>query len=265
MPYTLGVPHYSELLPIQLTALWAEGAPAIVPWGALEWHGGHLPLGLDGIVAEWFAGQLAERINGVLLPGVWLPMTTLPHKLSIPVKTETFRLLLDDLLQALFESGARKICIVTGHYAQGHQIEMSEAALRSIDDNPGLLVLCATPLELLADEHLLDHAAHYETAQLLAIRPDLVHLVLVKPGPISVHESPILGDAPGLASSTEGLALLNRGLDSWEQWIKEASAGQLEGHYKAVFDRYAPYVDAYYKGSWEDAMKIWWAKKGNPI
>ena len=47
------------------------------------------PLGLDGIVAEAFAARLAELIDGILLPGCWLPITTLPHPLSLQISTET--------------------------------------------------------------------------------------------------------------------------------------------------------------------------------
>jgi creatinine amidohydrolase len=248
------------LLPDQLEALWQGGAPAIVPWGALEWHGAHLPLGLDGIIAEWFAAELAERTGGVLLPGVWLPMTTLPHPQSQQIRTETFRMVLDDLLEGLYASGARRVCLVTGHYAQGHQVEMSEAALRAMDDHEGLLVFSGAPLELLGEDRLLDHAAHFETSQLLAIRPDLVHLDLLAAGAHPAHDSAVLGDEPTLGSAAEGSELLESALTSWVAWLN-ASAEELETHYKGVFDRYAPYMDAYFQGSWEEAMKRWWAEK----
>jgi len=61
-----------------------SGNPLVIcPWGALEWHGAHLPLGLDGLVAEAFSERLAESTGGILLPCTWLPMTTLPHAFSI--------------------------------------------------------------------------------------------------------------------------------------------------------------------------------------
>ena len=44
--------RYAELTPEQLEKRWSEKPLAIIAWGALEWHGSHLPLGLDGIVAE---------------------------------------------------------------------------------------------------------------------------------------------------------------------------------------------------------------------
>jgi len=253
---------YSECRPDELLEKWDKGAAAVVPLGALEWHGAHLPLGLDGIVSEWFCDQLAKDLDGVLLPGIWLPITTLPHRLSLQVRTETFRLILEDLVNGLIQSGARKICLITGHYAQGHQIELAEFALRAMDDHPGIMVFTATPLELLRNDSLLDHAARYETSQLLAIRPNLVHLEVdgLTERPV---DSAILGEPPELASVEEGIALLQAGLEAWQRWINVASSADLKGYYNGVFDRYSTYVERYYKGSWEEAILSWWKEKGS--
>jgi len=256
------VPHYAELRPEQLDELWAGGAAAIVPWGALEWHGPHLPLGLDGLIAEWFAQGLSTATNSVLLPAIWLPITTLPHIYSQQVRTETLRMILDDLFAGLFKAGARKVVVITGHYAQGHSIELSEAAMRAMDDHDGLLVFVGSPLELLAKPELLDHAAHNETSQLLAIRPDLVHLEDLPNEPTS-QETAVLGENPRLGSVAEGEELLRLGLDSWIRWIDTAGFDELTTYYRQVFDRYESYVSTYYKGSWEDAIQDWWKDQGD--
>src|SRR5699024_12460588 len=41
---------------------------AILPVGAVEAHGPHLPLGTDNLLAERLAEKLAERVNGFVLP-----------------------------------------------------------------------------------------------------------------------------------------------------------------------------------------------------
>ena len=257
------MPLYAELLPDQLDALWASRAVAVVPWGALEWHGPHLPLGLDGLVANYFSQQLAEQNEAVLLPPIWLPITTLPHRHSQQIRTETFRLLLDDLIGGLFSSGARRIAIVTGHYAQAHVIEISEAALRAMEDHPGLLVFAASPLELLAQSEMLDHAAHYETSQLMAIRPDLVQLRNLSSS--DTANTAVLGESPQLGSAEEGFELFNQALVSWKLWLNTADRESLVNHYRTVFDSYESYVETYYKGSWEDAIQAWWQVKSASI
>lgn len=42
--------------------------PVILPIGSTEQHGQHLPMGVDTILAERIATDLAERIDGTLMP-----------------------------------------------------------------------------------------------------------------------------------------------------------------------------------------------------
>lgn len=41
---------------------------AILPIGAVEAHGPHLPLGTDNLLAERLSKKLADRVNGLVLP-----------------------------------------------------------------------------------------------------------------------------------------------------------------------------------------------------
>lgn len=254
---------YAELSPAKLRVFWDAGAPAIVPWGALEWHGDHLPLGLDGIVAEVFAQRLGSTIDGVVLPGVWLPITTLPHASSLSIRTETLRAVLDDVLSGLSAAGAARIALVTGHYAQGHLIELYEAALRAMEDFPGLLVFAATPLEPLGRPDFLDHAARYETSQLLALRPELVDLTGL-PATTNPPEHAVLGEHPLAGSAAEGEELLDLGLRAWTDWLRTGTRESLEAYYKTAFDLLDPYVQKYFTGSWEEALAKWWATQPGP-
>lgn len=251
--------RYSELSLSALSAAWEAGAPAIVPWGALEWHGAHLPLGLDGLVVEAFCDRLAERTQGVLLPAIWLPITTLPHPASLQVRTEAFRMIVDDTIAGLVASGARTILLVSGHYAQGHLIELFEAAMRGMDDHEGVRILAGTPLQPLESPSLLDHAGRYETSQLLALRPDLVWTSEL-PRQIVPRSDAVLGEDPRLGTAEEGTLLFERGLDAWSAWWRDATPAALEETYKRRFDELQPYVDAYYEGSWEEAIQKWWAE-----
>src|SRR5262249_3744559 len=44
---------------------------AWIPLGTLEWHGKHLPLGLDGVVPEEACLRAAREIGGVVFPTVY--------------------------------------------------------------------------------------------------------------------------------------------------------------------------------------------------
>ena len=245
--------RYAELHPEDLARAFAAGAAAVLPLGALEWHGPHLPLGVDLILAERFAARLAERIGGVLLPALVTPVTTLPHPLSLQVPTEAFRGLMDDTLARLIGAGATTTLVVSGHYAQGHEIEMYEAAMRAMEHGPEVRIFAAAPLEPIGDDALLDHAGRVETAMMLAVRPDLVRLD-------AYDGTGALGETPKAATAEEGEALFQRGLDAWEAWLV-ADRNTLGRWYGARFDAYEEYVEKYYKGSWEDAIRAWWAER----
>jgi creatinine amidohydrolase len=250
--------RYVEAFPEDLDAAWSRGAPAILPIGALEWHGSHLPLGVDCFLAQYFADRLASSTSGVLLPLFPTPITTLPHLHSLQVPTEALRLILDSTLAGLFRSGARAIVIVTGHYAQGHEIELYEAALRAMDDHEGLRVFAGTPLEILGDDSLLDHAGRWEAAQMLVVRKDLVRDSL--PNELRPKQHAVLGEHPNLASETEAKKVLEDALARWIGWLS-APAEKLREHYAMRFDAYQPYVDDYLENSWEEAIEKWWATK----
>ena len=256
--------RYAELLPDELEHIWRDRPVACCAWGALEWHGPHLPLGLDGLVAERFAERLVDRAGGVLLPTVWLPITTLPHAFSLSTHAEVVKGIWRDLLSELRRAGARVVCLITGHYAQGHEIELYRASMAAMRAYPDLLVLSATPLEMLGGDDYLDHAGQWETAQLMTVRPDLVHLEKF-PGMLGAKQVAVLGADPRAATREDGEAATLRALDTWAGWIerllKERDQQLLFTWYARRIDDYAGYTRRYYSGSWEEAIQKWWQEK----
>jgi creatinine amidohydrolase len=260
------VHRYADLRPAELAERIATVPVAIVPWGALEWHGPHLPFGLDGLVAEGFCKELAARTGAVLLPASYLPITALPHARSISIGTERVRGVWQDLLGGLGAAGFRVACVVSGHYAQGHEIELAQVAA-TISAGGGPLVLAGTPLALLGDPALLDHAGKWETSQLLTYRPELVDLSLLPGGSLpSAREVAVLGEDPRAADADQGRAVLDRALEVWAGWIDRLLSGEAS---QALADLYADrvasyhgYAERYYRGSWEAAIAAWWAERG---
>lgn len=229
----------------------------VQPWGAVEWHGGHLPLGLDSLVASWFAGQLADRLGAALMPCQHNPMTTLPHPCSLQISSELYRMLVRETIRGLAGAGFRTIVVVSGHYAQGHMVELYRAARELGADLP-VRIFVGSPLEPLGDPDLLDHAGRSEAAQLLAIRPDLVNLSEL-PETMPAKDHAVLGPHPGAATAEEGRELLDRALAAWAAWIEsEPSVEALDTHYQDAEGQYADYVSRFYRVSWEQAIADWW-------
>ncbi len=256
--------RYTDLRPHELTHRLEHFPVALAPWGALEWHGPHLPFGLDGLVAEAFGEQLAEKSGAVLLPTTYLPITALPHPQSIPFRTDVVRGSWEDLLLGLGTAGFRLVCLISGHYAQGHEIVLAEVA-EQVTRDQGLLVLAGTPLALLEDPDLLDHAGLWETSQLLASRPDLVDLKALPPeSDLLARDVAVLGPDPRSATEAKGHEILGQALEAWSGWIERLLA---EDDPQPLFDLYAErrssyqgYVDQYYDGSWKKALDTWWAE-----
>lgn len=57
----------NEMTWMEFKAKIDEGAITILPIGACEQHGPHLPLCVDTVLANGFAERLAQRVGGMLL------------------------------------------------------------------------------------------------------------------------------------------------------------------------------------------------------
>lgn len=257
--------HLAAMNPEQAAGAWADGRPAVWALGAIEWHGPSLPLGLDQIVAEHFAAQLAEAANGVLLPPLCAPITTLPHPMSLDVPELAAIEAWEATLDGLARQGCPAILVVTGHYAQGHMIELAGACLRAMDAHPAFCAAPGTPLELLDDPNLLDHAGRWEASQLLAIAPPLVGSFEGFPqGSPDPKEFAVLGESPALASAKEGQDVLARGLAAWTALSRAIRAeGQAPARARclAMAESCRSYEQAWHRHSWQQAITDWWAAK----
>ncbi|MBI1755825.1 MAG: hypothetical protein HYR64_01795, partial [Fimbriimonas ginsengisoli] len=120
------------------------------------------------------------------------------------------------------------------------------------------------PLEVLEDDSLLDHAARWETAQLQALGyPELVDFTELGED-LTPKRAAVLGDDPRLAEVAEADDLIQRALKGWEIWacaLLEGDDQDLRGFYDRRERTYAHYVERYYRGSWEEALRAWWATK----
>jgi creatinine amidohydrolase len=202
---------------------------------------------------------MAYRVNGILYPTLNLPITALPHRHSLDAPSGVVLGAWEATVDGIIRSGATTILIVTGHYAQGHAIELFRFATRMMQTHPNVRIFAAAPLEPLGNDHLLDHAARYETSQLLTIRPELANLDAILD--LDPRVSAILGADPREGTVEEGHRLLNQAAEVWTLWIKEATAEELMTWYASREESYSGYVNRYYKESWEQAIQDWWSER----
>ena len=172
------------LRPGQLEARAREFPVVYVPFGLIEWHGRHLPLGNDALKAHGILVKCAEKFGGVVYPPVYFH-DGFNREHLVPVIT--------DLFQRLKRTGFRVIIGVSGHNVQG-QIKMIEDALKPVaaDGTVAGIGLWEITLSRCAESNT-DHAAKWETANMMFFYPDLVDMKELDDGPLNLDMKPPSG------------------------------------------------------------------------
>jgi len=162
-------------------------AVAILPVGAVEAHGPHLPLATDIIIAETMARAAASRLatrgyNAVLLPS--LAYTAAGFAAGFPgtvsLRPGTVTALLVDLARSLARHGFPMLAVANAHLDPAHVAAIEAAVAEKGRDNGTRIVfpdVTKKPWALrLTDEFRTGacHAGRYESSIVMAARPELV-------------------------------------------------------------------------------------------
>lgn len=156
----------------------------IIPVGAVEEHGPHLPLGADIFQPESVLGEVAKRTGALVAPtlpyGNCISTDGFPGTIS--VSFEAIRLMVRDILQSFVADGLRRFVIVSGHAGVLH-MEALRAAARDVAMREKVRVAVLSDYDFAYE--LLDdperpflkgdgHGGALETSRVMAIRPKLV-------------------------------------------------------------------------------------------
>jgi creatinine amidohydrolase len=158
-----------------------------VPFGLIEWHGRHLPLGNDALKAHAILVKCAEQFGGAVYPPVYFPATRcVPDSERLHPQEDEWKIA---MLTALFESikalGARVIIGVSGHNIP-QQIAWINRALEPViaDGTITGIGLWEMTLSRCAESDS-DHAAKWETSNMQFFYPNLVDLAELGTGPLA--------------------------------------------------------------------------------
>jgi creatinine amidohydrolase len=154
----------------------------IVPVGALEAHGPHLPLGSDQIQPEATALSLAERVDALVAPTIPYGSAPGARRFSGTVSLSIAQLedYVEGVLSELARSGVRRILVLSGHGERGHMAALREAADHAVQAHPGtrIVVLCDYDFvyELRGKESPPNdgHAGLLETSRMMALAPETI-------------------------------------------------------------------------------------------
>src|SRR5881397_3867588 len=165
----------------------AEHTVAILPTGAVEAHGPHLPLGTDIIIAEAMARAGAERLSArglqvLLLPA--LPIAPAPFASEFPgtlhAPAEATTLLVVGVVRSLRVHGIHVTAIANAHHDPAHVQALRTAVTEVEASSGGVLVFPDLTRRRWATRLTAEfssgacHAGRYEGSVVLAERPDLV-------------------------------------------------------------------------------------------
>ncbi len=155
----------------------------ILPCGALEEHGPHLPLGTDALHAVALANAAAERIPVWAAPPIYygLCRSSSLHPGTVGIQGSTLQAMVKDVIRGFHGWGMRRAVILSGHAGGTHMAALIDAGEQLLLELPGirLAVLSVLDLGKTAWEGLLEtprdsHAGEMETSVMLKLHPEWV-------------------------------------------------------------------------------------------
>ena len=217
---------------------------AILPFGSVEQHSSHLPIGTDVMLASAIGEGIAERIDALLLPTV--PISTCYEhkgtKGSVCMRPLTFYQMLQDIVLNLRDQGITKVLVVLGHGG----IFAAAPAIRELnalyDDLQVILVQTSSGdgsrKKLLESDKPEIHAGESETSLMLYLHEKLVNKTLMMENDfVPDHPQNMLNHVPltrisktgtwgrsSLATKEKGEKIFKCMIDNAVEYIEKALA-----------------------------------------
>ncbi len=183
--------RYDELTWPEIREALNHQPVVLLPFGAVEDHGPHLPLNTDNIIVEAICLEVARRTPGesLMMPPVTYGLDE--HHMDFPgtvsIGAQNLISYLADVALSVARHGFTHILIVNGH---GSNAPIADLAARRVVLERGIVCGAMSPNAAidpsLAEPTLSEmrrsapggiaHAGEYETAMMLYLRPDLVQM-----------------------------------------------------------------------------------------
>jgi len=167
----------------EFIAALANCRTAVIPFGTVEEHGEHLPLGTDTFQALDVALHVAAKRPLFVAPPVHYGVcrSTACHPGTLTVRTSTLKALTIDIVSSLHHQGLQNIVLLSGHAGGTHNAALLDAGEELIAQFTHLNLAVVTEYDLASrsGRHLIEtaddaHAGEIETSRMLYSRPELV-------------------------------------------------------------------------------------------
>ena len=231
-----------------------ENTVIVLPTGATEQHGPHLPCAVDTVISAGVVGHALARLPEAVPAYAMAPITYgkseehLHFPGTMTLSGETLLATMNEIGESVYRAGFRKLLIVNGHGGQPQVMEIAARELRLRHGDFIVVPSFTWRVPHVAGQYLSErekklamHAGHAETALMLALAPDTVrmdHAVTNYPPEFpskllspdgrpacawsarDFGPSGVIGD-PLPATAAQGQAILDSLADSWSQAITE--------------------------------------------
>ncbi|MDG4605677.1 MAG: mycofactocin biosynthesis peptidyl-dipeptidase MftE [Candidatus Contendobacter sp.] len=189
----------------------------ILPLGATEQHGPHLPLGTDTWRAEALAGRLAGRLPVLIAPVIPVGCSDEHGGFAglLSLEAETLAAVIVDCARRMVAWGVQRLVVLSAHGGNGRALALAETRLRQELPTlavwiPDAMTVCGDAVLAIAAEAGIPltavglHAGEWETSELLRLRPEQVRMDQAAPGYTGDRDA---GLAQLVASGTRSLTL----------------------------------------------------------
>ena len=167
----------------------APTAIAVMPTAATEQHGPHMAVGTDTLLCSTIASRAADAAGDSVPVVVTPPLAFgsshhhIPFGGTLSLTSDTFIHVVREVTTGLVQTGFEKIVILNGHGGNSDHVGVAGQDLVNRLGQPAVVASCnywdiirdaVVAKGLIEGSRVPGHAAHFETALVMALRPDWV-------------------------------------------------------------------------------------------
>jgi len=172
-----------------------EGSTVIIPTGATEQHGPHMPLGVDAMLSRAIAGQIAEKIGALVAPVFSYGYKSQPrsgggnHRIgTTSLGAAALTGMVDDVVSSFIAQGFTNVVVLNGHFENYQFIYegLDNAVARSRRDGSGSRAVLLSYWDFVNEDTLqkvfpdgflgwdIEHGGVLETSLMRLLHPEKV-------------------------------------------------------------------------------------------
>lgn len=197
----------------------------LLPFGAVEEHGYHLPISTDGDIALAIAERLSKETGILIAPIVWYGVcnSTRGYAGTTAVAFDQMKGYVREVVRSLVENGFKRVYLLSGHLGSSHKAALKEAC-RGLDIESYFLDMAKVGVGDILDTVPL-HACEAETSLMLYLHPEKVRIEKAVDEEFEI-ENHALKDLPRTESGAWGCptkATKEKGKRIFERIVREFS------------------------------------------